>query len=389
MTQQLQAANPYIIRLERVRNAMQRSGMDYLFLNYGADLTYISGISEPNNYYISKSPGDWIVGLIVGLDHEPIMILTRGFAIKIERHSWIQDMRILPDGADPDQFLASILAELRITKQTMGLGKTVWSQTALSLRAGAPDATFVPVTNAFTDKIREVKDEDEIALMQRAAEITDEAMAATVSMLRIGMTERDVAIEVDYQLRRHGGDKPSFYPGIICVGNGSDTQRHIMERNTDMVLAPGTTVAFDWGVSYKGYASDFGRSVFIGEPRSDALEAYDAITSLNQTLMEEMKDGVISPAGIAAMASEIMNTAGWGDYYMHMGLGHSIGLDVHENPWHRPAFDEPIRTNMCFTIEPKIWKPGVFYVRCEDVVVVGPERSRPLTMFHYDPIVVS
>jgi Xaa-Pro dipeptidase len=245
------------------------------------------------------------------------------------------------------------------------------------------------VTNAFSDKIREVKDSDEIALMERAAEITDAAMEATIQQLRVGMTERDVAIEVDYQLRRHGGDKPSFYPGIICVGNGSDPSRHIMERNTEMVLAPGTTVAFDWGVSYQGYASDFGRSAFIGEPLPEALEAYKVIVDLNQTLMGEMKDGAISPAGIAARASEIMNAAGWGEHYMHLGLGHSIGLDVHENPWIRPGYDEPIRTNMCFTIEPKIWKPGVFYVRCEDVVVVGSSSSRPLTTFHYDPIVVS
>jgi Xaa-Pro aminopeptidase len=84
-----------------------------------------------------------------------------------------------------------------------------------------------------------------------------------------------------------------------------------------------------------------------------------------------------------------MAGAGWGDYYMPMDLGHAIGLDVHENPWHRPGFDEPIRSNMVFTLEPKVWKPGEFYVRCEDVVVVGPTGARSLTKFHYDPIVIT
>ncbi len=214
-------------------------------------------------------------------------------------------------------------------------------------------------------------------------------MAAVVRQMRVGMTERELAIEVDYQLRLHGGDKPSFYPGMICVGNGSDPMRDIMERNLDLKLDPGMTVAFDWGVSYHGYASDFGRSAFIGEPNPEALAAYRATTDLNQTLMAEMKDGALSPSEIRLKAVEIMNAAGWGDYYMPLGLGHAIGLDVHEDPWHRPGFDEPIKTNMCFTLEPKIWNPGVFYVRCEDVVVVGPSGARSLTKFHYDPIVIS
>jgi Xaa-Pro aminopeptidase len=162
-----------------------------------------------------------------------------------------------------------------------------------------------------------------------------------------------------------------------------------MERNTAMVLAPGTTVAFDWGVSYQGYASDFGRSAFIGEPHPDALSAYKATTDLNQTLMGEMKDGGMAPSQIRLRAMEIMDAAGWGEQYMNMGLGHAIGLDVHENPWHRPGFDEPIRSNMVFTLEPKVWKPGEFYVRCEDVVVVGPTGARSLTKFHYDPIVIT
>lgn len=381
--------NPYQIRLERFRSAMRDAGIDLMFLNYSPDFTYITGMVEPIYYYISKSPGDWIVGLLFGVEQDPVLIMTRGFAVRIEEKTWIDDVRILPDGTDPDQFLAGVLQQFNPVGKTIGLGKTVWSQTALSLQAAVPNARFLPVTSAFSDRIRVVKDPDEIALMERAAEITDQAMAAIVAQLRPGMTERDVAIEVDYQLRRHGGDKYSFYPGIICVGNGSDPNRHIMERNTDMVLAPGTTVAFDWGVSYRGYASDFGRSAFIGEPLPEALDAYQTITELNKTVMTEMADGQITPAQIAARASQIANDAGWGDYYMHWGLGHSIGLDVHENPWLRETFNEPIRSNMVFTIEPKIWKPGVFYVRCEDVVVVGPNGARSLTRFHYDPIIVS
>ena len=96
----------------------------------------------------------------------------------------------------------------------------------------------------------------------------------------------------------------------------------------------------------------------------------------------------VTPAQIADFARDRVTADGFGEHYMYLGLGHSIGLDVHESPWLRPGYDDPIRTNMCFTVEPKIWVPGVFYVRCEDVVVVGADRATPLTRFHYEPNII-
>jgi Xaa-Pro aminopeptidase len=225
--------------------------------------------------------------------------------------------------------------------------------------------------------------------MEKAAAITDTAFAETVKRMRSGMTERDVALEVEYQIRLAGGDGPSFPAGIIAVGNRSDPARHIFTRNTDLVLSPGMTVAFDFGVLLHGYCSDFGRSVFIGEPQLDALAAYRAITSGNQAVMPAMKDGHITPTGVADAMRDHVAARGFGDWYMYEGLGHSIGLEVHEEPWLRPPYDEPIRKNMCFTLEPKVWRPGDFYVRCEDVVVVGPDGARPLTHASYEPVVVA
>jgi Xaa-Pro aminopeptidase len=186
----------------------------------------------------------------------------------------------------------------------------------------------------------------------------------------------------------HGGDGHSFYPGIICVGNGSNPQRGILTRNTDMVLAPGTTVAFDYGVLYHGYCSDFGRSAFIGDPRPEALAAYRSITTHAQETMQIMADGKVSPAQITDYMRDLVTADGFGPWYWYLGLGHGIGLEVHESPWLRPEFKEPIRANMCFTIEPKIWKAGEFYVRCEDVVAVGKEHGTSLTRHSYEPIVV-
>lgn len=374
-------------RLARVRAAMVGWGADLLVLNFGPDFLYLTGLDGPMYYTILKGHGDWVTCVVVSQDHDPVLVLHPWFNVDVE--TWVPDVRVMPAGtADPDAFLAGVLREFDPGGKTIAVAKMLWGQTLLALQAAAPTARFLPATNVMMDRMRAIKDDDEIALMRRAAEITDQALAATLAVMRPGMTERDVAVEVEYQIARHGGDGPSFTPGIICVGNGSDPARHIFTRNTEMVLAPGTTVAFDFGVRYKGYCSDFGRSAFVGEPRPEALAAYDAITAANQSTMPLMADGKITPRGLADAVRDQVAAAGFGDYYLYEGLGHAIGLEVHEEPWLRPPYDEPIRAGMCFTLEPKVWKPGEFYVRCEDVVVVGAEGARSLTHAPYAPNVV-
>jgi Xaa-Pro aminopeptidase len=377
---------PYQQRLDRLIAAMEDWGVDILFLNYGPDYSYVTGVLPPMYYHILKGRGDWVTGMLVSRDKEPMLLFQRSFAVDVQ--TWIADVRVLGDDEDPQQFLANALASFEPEGRTIAVSKMLWGQTLLALQRAAPEASFVPATNEMMDRLRSVKDAQELELMQRAATITDRALEATVRELRMGMTERDVANEVVHQIRRCGGDGFSFYPGIICVGNGSDPARQIMTRNTEMKLAPGTTVAFDFGVLHRGYCSDFGRTVFIGEPRSDALAAYRSITTVAIDTMSMMQHGRTTPAQVAEHARRRVADDGFAEWYFRYGLGHAIGLEVHEWPWLREGFDEPIRKGMCFTIEPKEWKPGEFYVRCEDVVVVEEERARSLTRFHCDPIVV-
>ena len=376
--------------LERVRRAMREWGVDLMFLPFGSDLTYVAGLEPPLYYRGIKSKGDWVTGLVFGVEEEPVLILHRSFAAgNVENKTWIEDIRVLTEDKNPDAFLSSVLSDFQPRGRKVAVTKRLWARTLMELQSAAPGAEFVPATDLMMDKVRAVKDEDEIALMQRAAEITDDVLQATLDRLEIGMTERDVAVEVVHQIRLHGGDDYSFFPGIICVGNGSDPDRHIMTRNTDMTLDPGTTVAFDFGVRYEGYCSDFGRSVFVGEPLPAALAAYECITSGAQTVMAEMADGAMRPYETHQMMWGLTEEAGFDEWYYKWGLGHGIGLDVHESPWLREGYEEPIQAGMCFTIEPKIWKPGEFYVRSEDVVVVREDRAEPLTKFHYEPNILS
>jgi Xaa-Pro aminopeptidase len=375
-------------RLARVREAMAAWGADILVLNFGPDFRYLTGMEAPLYYTILKGHGDWITSVIVSHDHAPVIVLHPWFNVDVQ--TWVEDVRVMPPhDAAPDAFLAGVLGEFAPRDATIATGKMLWAQTLLALQHAAPTARFITADNTMMDRMRSIKDAGELELMQRAATVADVALAETITRMRVGMTERDVAIEVEYQIRLAGGDGPSFPAGIIAVGNGSDPRRHIFTRNTDLALEPGMTVAFDFGAIYKGYCSDFGRSVFIGEPHPEALAAYEAITSGNLVTMPVMRDGQITPTGVANFMRDHIAARGFGKHYMYEGLGHAIGLEVHEEPWLRPPYDKSIASDMCFTLEPKIWNPGTYYVRCEDMVVVGTAGARSLTHAPYEPAVVA
>jgi len=379
----------YKSNLQRVRAVMEQKGIDLMFLNYGPAMTYITGQLTPMYYEILNGTGDWVTGVIFGIEKDPVFIsYGEMMGWYNPEESGVEDVRVLPEDEDPDVFFADIISEFKPAGKTIAVNKKLWSRILLALEAAAPGARFVCADDEMMDRIRSTKEPEELKLMARTAEITDQVLEAVIRKLKPGMIERDVAAEVVYQLRLLGGDDYSFYPGIICVGNGSNPERTIMTRNTDMVLDYGTTVAFDFGVKYKGYCSDFGRSAFIGEPRADAIKAYESITRASQAVMETMGDGKTTPAKICDFVSDMVTADGFGEYYRYMELGHGIGLAQDEWPCIIPKNDEPIHAGMCLAIEPKVWVPGVFYVRCEDVVAVGKDRATPLTKFHYDPIVI-
>ncbi|MFP4201251.1 MAG: M24 family metallopeptidase [Clostridia bacterium] len=239
--------------------------------------------------------------------------------------------------------------------------------------AQVPGVQWIPVTD-IVERLRLVKDEDELDTIRRAAAIADEAFEEILPTVRAGRTEAEIALDLEFCARRMGAEGLSF-PLIVASGERSSLPHG---RASDRRIRPGDFVTFDYGVLYQGYCSDATRTVAVGEPGDEARRVYETVLSAQLGALEELRPGKTG-FEIDGVARCIIEDAGFGDYFGH-GLGHGVGLAVHEGP--RLSYmdaDEVLEPGMVVTVEPGIYLPGRFGVRIEDLVVVADDGPEILT----------
>ncbi|MHB1539306.1 MAG: M24 family metallopeptidase [Solirubrobacteraceae bacterium] len=224
------------------------------------------------------------------------------------------------------------------------------------------------------ERLREVKDAQEQQRIAAAATLADEALAGVLECGLAGRTERDVAIQLEMRMRTLGAEAASF-PSIVASGAHSALP-HAKPRQVEIV--PGTLVTIDWGAVLDGYCSDCTRTYAVGQPSSRARDVYALV--LQAQLAGE---AALSPGRtgreVDAIAREVVEAAGHGERFGH-GLGHGVGLQVHEGPrLSRQGSDEPLREGTVVTIEPGVYLPGELGVRIEDLLVLSTDGVRNLS----------
>lgn len=229
---------------------------------------------------------------------------------------------------------------------------------------GALPCELAPA-QGLLDGLRSAKDEEELDRMRQAQRITDEAFRELLNFIRPGLTERDVAARLVYELLRRGGRKVSFDPIVAAGANGS--MPHAVPGET--VIQPGMFVTMDFGCVYEGYCSDMTRTVAVGRVSDEQRAVYDVVLKAQRAACEAIRPGVTGQQADAA-ARDIIAAAGYGRYFGH-ALGHGVGLEIHEAPTANPRSIEVLDKNMLITIEPGIYLPKKFGVRIEDLSIVG------------------
>jgi Xaa-Pro aminopeptidase len=216
----------------------------------------------------------------------------------------------------------------------------------------------------LVEELRAVKDARELDAIRAAAKLADTALERVLERGLAGRTEHAVALDLESEMRSLGAEEPSF-PSIVAAGRHGALP-HAEPRDEE--IPRGVLVTIDWGARLDGYCSDCTRTFATGELNGEAAEVYETVLRAQ----ESSSDAVRAGAGgkeVDAVSREIIGDAGHGDHYGH-GLGHGVGMDVHEAPRLAPTSDDTLVAGNVVTVEPGIYVPGSLGVRIEDLVAV-------------------
>lgn len=241
-----------------------------------------------------------------------------------------------------------------------------------TLRNFFKEITLVSVGNYFTRK-RAIKTETELSLLERAQAIGDEAFSKILEILKPGMTELSVAAHLEFFMKEAGAEGLSF-DTIVASGIHSAMPHAIP---TDKKLEKGDFVTMDFGCCYHGYCSDMTRTVVIGKADDKQKEIYQVVLEAQLAALDFIR-AKRRGNEVDAVAREVISKAGYGEYFGH-GLGHSVGLFIHEEPRLSRLCEEELLEGMIETVEPGIYIPGFGGVRIEDMVAVTSNGCKNLT----------
>lgn len=277
--------------------------------------------------------------------------------------------QIIQHGATVFETLAKICTDiglLRIGFESDFVTWEIYQKLANNLSA----IELIPVK---LDPLRMIKDQSELALLTKAVEIADFAFNQTLKIIKPGITELDIALELEYQMRRLGAEKPAFDTIVASGVRGALPHGQASNKAIDV----GDFITMDFGAVYQGYHSDMTRTVVVGKASEKQQEIYNIVLSAQIAGINAVAPGRKGKE-IDAVSRKIIADAGYSEYFGH-GLGHGVGLFIHEEPRLSPLGEVVLAEGMVVSVEPGIYLPDWGGVRIEDLVVVSPAGSTILT----------
>jgi Xaa-Pro aminopeptidase len=242
------------------------------------------------------------------------------------------------------------------------------------LRGALPPGWELAPAAGAVERLRAVKDEHELQRLRAAAKLADEALTGVLEGGLAGRSERDVAIELELRMRKLGAEAPSFSSIVASGAHGA--LPHAEPREVE--IPRDVLVTIDWGAQLDGYCSDCTRTVAAGPPADpDAEAVYGIVLNAQLAALSALRAGR-GGRELDAVARDQIAAAGHRDHFGH-GLGHGVGLEIHEGPRLSQRSEDELRAGNVVTVEPGIYLPGRFGVRIEDLVVVSEDGCRILT----------
>ena len=341
------------VRRDALIPAIEEQAVDAMLVTRLTNVRYLTGFTGSNAQAIVSPAAS--------------LFFTDGRYTEQSRHEVSDLERVTYLGAFGEP-LAEACARLGIRK----LGFEAHDVTVSGLRQlqdKVPDVEFVAVGEPI-ERLRWIKDAEEIALLNEAQSCTDVAFDDILERLSVGMTERHVALELEHALRRAGADGLSF-ESIVAFGEQAAEPHH---HPTHRVLEEGDVIKMDFAGLYGGYHADMTRTISFGAPPPELRKIHDVVRQAQQAAIDAVCAGVTGGA-VDAVAREVVDGAGYGAFFTH-GLGHGVGLEIHEGPNFRRDGEDVLPAGAVMTVEPGVYVPGLGGVRIEDMVEVGEDGCR-------------
>lgn len=354
-----------LARAARLAAELRRLQVDRLLVSGSVNVRYLSGYSGSNGL------------LVIAVDESADHRFFTDFRYAT------QSSEEVPDGFSREIAPAELLeAAARALGPGGGPGEQVlgFDDASLTVKQHArlhellaPGWELVPCSGVV-ERLREVKDGQEIGRIRAATELADQALTEVLEAGLVGRTEREVAIEIELRMRRLGAQAPSF-PSIVASAEHGALP-HAEPREVE--IPRGVLVTIDWGAYLEGYCSDCTRTYATGSLPEEATEVYGLVLHAQETALGALRAG-ISGREVDGVARSIIEQTGHAERFGH-GVGHGVGMEIHETPrLSRTAGDEPLRAGNVVTVEPGIYMPGRLGVRIEDLAVVGEDGNERLT----------
>lgn len=241
-----------------------------------------------------------------------------------------------------------------------------------SIKNNLKDFKLVPI-GEHINYVRSFKTDEEIEYIKKAQSITDIAFSEILKVIKPGMTERDIAIELEYLMAKNGAEGLAFDTIIASGVNSSKPHAH----PTDKVIALGDPITMDFGARYHGYCSDMTRTIFVGEPSEELHKIYNIVLLAQKMGINNAYCGM-SGMELDAFCREVIKSNGYEEYFTH-STGHSLGIDIHETPTASMRSTDTLQARQFITCEPGIYVPGVGGVRIEDLLLIEQDGVIDLT----------
>lgn len=343
-------------RLDRLRDKLSQLSHDALLITYSHNRKYVSGFTGSSGMLLVTAQDSW---------------LLTDFRYMTQAAEQAPGFELIEHAAKPIVTVRELLESKKITKLAFEQDHVTYAEfAAWTEQLGSIE--LQPVSG-IVEGLRLIKDDAEIAIVQEAAELADKTFQFALGIIRPGLSELEIALEMETFMRKGGASGPSFET-IVASGERSALPHGVA---SERIVGTNEFVKLDFGAYYKGYCSDITRTVVVGTASERHREIYNIVLEAQLHALANIRPGM-SGREADALSRDIIARYGYGDNFGH-SLGHGIGLEIHEMPRLSKLSDSILTPGMIVTVEPGIYIPGFGGVRIEDDIVITDTGIKILT----------